>query len=138
MIAAQAVIDQARQWRGVKFLHQGRTRFGADCLGFVAGVCAELGSHVPMANLPINYGRSPQTLLAETLTRLCRQIPLQPAALILLQWPLTPYGSHAGIYTGENMIHSFQAEGKVVEHGYRGPWVKRTVSIWALPEVIYQ
>jgi hypothetical protein len=25
----------------------------------------------------------------------------------------------------------------VLEHGYRGPWVARTASVWALPLVTY-
>lgn len=99
---------------------------------------AEIGSPTFLDNLPANYARSPQSVLLEQLTRLCRNIPLQPAALILFQWPMVKFPSHAAIYTGENMIHSFEAQKKVVEHGYRGPWVKRTASIWALPEVIYE
>lgn len=140
MIEAAALIANAREWSDarVKFLHQGRSRHGADCLGFIAACLAELQSMTFIEYLPKNYGRAPQTLLIDGLHQLCRQIPLQPAALILFQWPKTPFPSHAGIYTGENLIHSFQAEGRVIEHGYRGPWVNRTAGIWALPEVIYE
>jgi cell wall-associated NlpC family hydrolase len=137
MISAEDVIDQARQWTGVRFLHQGRTRFGADCLGFIAAMLAELNSRTFIDFLPKTYGRSPQTLLIEGLAHLTREIPLQPGALILFQWPMTSFPSHAAIYTGENMIHSYQTEGKVVEHGYRDPWVRRAAGFWALPEVVY-
>jgi cell wall-associated NlpC family hydrolase len=138
VIQSEQLIAQAREWVGVKFLHQGRSRHGADCLGFISAMLAELNSLTFIQHLPGNYARMPQRLLLQKLTALCRQIPLQPGALVLFQWPLTEFPSHAGVFTGENLIHSYQTEGKVIEHGYRGPWVKRTASIWALPEVVYQ
>lgn len=137
MIEPDALIAQARDWVGVRFLHQGRSRHGADCLGFIAAMLAELGSDTGITNLPHNYARSPQTLLIEGLSMLSREIPLQPAALILFQWPSTPDASHAAIYTGTSMIHAYQTERRVVEHGFRGAWVKRAVSYWALPLVRY-
>lgn len=138
MIPPDDVISQSRRWLGVKFLHQGRTRNGADCLGFISAMLDELGSHTFMDNLPAQYARSPQHILMDSLQCLCRNIPLQPGALILFQWPRVAFPSHAAVYTGENLIHTDASIGKVVEHGYRGPWVTRTASIWAMPEVIYQ
>ena len=138
MIAAHEVIEQARAWVGVRFLHQGRTRNGADCLGSIAGIMAELGSMAPMNFLPLNYGRDPGPRLIQTLEEITREIPLQPAAFVLVKFPHAKHASHGAIYTGENLIHCFAGAGKVVEHGYRDPWVKRTVSVWALPLVIYE
>jgi len=138
VITREQLIAQARQWVGVKFLHQGRSRDGADCLGFISAMLSELGDGVFLNNLPQNYGRSPQAILLESLTRLTHKIPLQPAALVLIQWPMTPYPSHAGIFTGSNLIHCTQENLKVVEHGYRAPWPKRTASVWALPGVTYE
>lgn len=137
MILPSNLIDQARAWLGVPFLHQGRTRHGADCLGYISALLAELGSQTFLTYLPKTYGRGPQSLLLEGLTRLTREIPLQPAALVLIQWPMTSDASHAGIYTGESLIHCTEENRKVVEHGYRDPWVRRTVSVWALPLVQY-
>jgi cell wall-associated NlpC family hydrolase len=138
VIAASAVIEQAREWIGVRFLHQGRTRNGADCLGSIAGIMAELGSNVPMQCLPINYGRDPGPALIQTLAEISREIPLQPAAFVLVKFPNAKYPSHGAIYTGENLIHCFEGVGRVVEHGYREPWIRRTVSYWALPLVVYE
>lgn len=138
MIQASDVSFQARSWIGTPFLHQGRSRFGADCLGFIAAMLAELGSMTFLEELPHNYARSPQSLLVEGLARLCREVPLQPAVLILFQWPATPDASHAAIYTGETMIHAYQSERRVVEHSFRGHWVRRATSYWALPEVVYR
>jgi len=139
MIAPAVLIEQARQWCDpkVKFLHQGRTRHGADCLGFIGAVLGELGSQVLLEYLPTNYPRAPQSLVLEGLTALSREIPLQPGALIAFRWPRDAHPSHAAIYTGLNMIHCFQREGGVIEHGYRAAWPKIAVGIWALPEVTY-
>jgi cell wall-associated NlpC family hydrolase len=138
MISTSQVIDNARSWLGVRFLHQGRSRHGVDCLGFIAAVLDELGSDVFMRYLPRAYGRDPQSLLIDRLSALSRQIPLQPGALALIKWPASEHPSHAAIYTGSTLIHCFQSEGRVIEHGYRGPWVARTMSVWALPLVVYQ
>ena len=137
MIEPQAVIDQARQWLGVRYLHQGRNRFGCDCLGFIAGMLHELGSDVFLNYLPRAYGRNPQALLMQGLQALTREIPLELGALVVIQFPFSPHPAHAAIYTGETIIHSYASVGKVVEHGYRGQWIDRTKSTWALPLVMY-
>lgn len=138
MITPDALIEQARQWLGVKYVHQGRTRFGADCLGFIAGVLGELDSRAALEYLPLDYPKLPQPgFLQQRLHDLSREIALQPGALILVQWPFMDGPSHVAIFTGVNLIHCTQSEGKVVENGYRGPWVKRTVGVFALPEVQY-
>jgi cell wall-associated NlpC family hydrolase len=131
------VIENARSWLGVRFLHQGRSRFGVDCLGFIAAMLHELGSDVFMRHLPQAYGRDPQALLIDGLTNLTCEIPLQAGALVLIKWPASKFPSHAAVYTGTTLIHCFQSQGRVLEHGYRGPWVARTASVWALPLVVY-
>lgn len=128
---------EARTWVGVPFLHQGRSKSGVDCIGFVASVGAALGNHVFMDALPHNYARAPQARLVDGLAMYSSQVPLQAGAVLLIKWPFDKDASHAAIYTGESIIHCFEAERKVVEHGYSIPWPNRTVSIWAMPGVIY-
>lgn len=137
MIPAAALIAQARQWVGVPFIHQGRARHGADCLGFVAAMAAELGSRVLLEHLPGNYARDPQARLLNGMTDLCRTIDLEPAALVLFQFPQSKFPSHAAIYTGESIIHAFARVGKVVETTYGQPWLRLAHSVWALPLVVY-
>lgn len=138
MITPTELTAQARQWLGVPFLHQGRTRFGADCLGYLSALLAELGDATFLDYLPKTYGRGPQRLLLEGLTALTYQRALEAGTLVLIQWPMTEHASHAGLYTGESLIHCTEENGRVVEHGYREPWMRRTVSVWALPGVTYQ
>lgn len=132
-----AVIAQARDWVGVRFLHQGRGRTGADCIGFLAGMLAELGLSQAIDAMPHNYARAPQARLLKGVWELCTACELKPAALLLIKLPLTDHPSHAAIFTGVSMIHSDGMHGKVVEHAYAGLWVKRTHSIWELPGVMY-
>jgi len=138
VIATDRLVFQARQWVGVPFLHQGRTRNGCDCLGFIAGVLGEIGSTLFLEHLPTNYGRNPQALLIDGLTALVEQHVLQAGVLLLIEWPMSAFPSHAAIYTGESIVHAYEAAGKVIETGYRAPWPARTVSVWTLPGVTYE
>lgn len=137
MISGHDVIVAARGWLGVPFLHQGRSRHGVDCIGFVASLCAELGAPVCLNNLPHNYARNPQALLADAVRMLAKPAELVPGVLVLIKWPIADHASHVGIYTGTSMIHCYEAVGRVVEHGYSVPWPKRTVSVWQIPGVTY-
>lgn len=137
MITSDALIEQAREWVGVRFLHQGRSRAGADCIGFIASVLAELGETAAIFALPHNYSRAPQALLMEGVQQLATRCDLMPGTLLLIKLPMTDHPSHAAIYTGVSMIHSDGMHGAVVEHGYGRPWDKRTDSVWALPGVAY-
>lgn len=137
MINADDVVAHARSWLGVPFVHQGRSRFGVDCIGYLAAMSAELGASESLKALPNNYARNPQALLADAFRMLSKQIPLQPGAVILIKWPLSKFASHVAIYTGTSMIHCYEAVGKVVEHGYSTPWPERTQSLWAIPGVSY-
>lgn len=138
MIAPYTLIEQARLWIGVRYLHQGRSRIGCDCLGFVGALLAELGSPLGLSVLPLNYSRAPKARMMQTLDANCRQIPLQAGALLAIQFPFSQWPSHAAIYTGATLIHAYASVGRVVETNYQAPWVARTRSVWALPLVTYQ
>ncbi len=38
----QEIVDEARTWLGVKWVHQGRTKFGIDCAGLIVLVAKAL------------------------------------------------------------------------------------------------
>lgn len=42
------IVDTAREWIGVPWRHQGTTRAGVDCGGFIIGVAADLGIDLPI------------------------------------------------------------------------------------------
>ena len=132
----QEVISAARSYIGVPFRHQGRSALGIDCVGLPIVVCQNLGLLPPSFNIA-NYGRLPSGELAMRLVEHC--IPLdraQPGSLIVIAW--TKIAAHVAICTGETMIHAYESVGRVVEHGYRGRWIRLTHSVWRLPGVAYE
>ena len=129
------VIAEARQWVGVPFRHQGRSERGIDCVGLPIVVCQNIGLIGPNFEIT-NYGRLPSLDLVERLKSHCQPIPAPVAgSLIVIAW--TKIAAHVAICTGETMIHAYESVGRVVEHGYRGRWIRLTHSAWAIPGVIY-
>lgn len=122
----------------VPYRHQGRTPLGLDCIGLVILICERLGL-IPEEFERNNYGRLPQGELLEKAQKHCAPLPSPvPGALILIRWPGDRAPAHAALCTGDNLIHSYARLGHVVEHGYRGHWVKRTAAVLALPGVSYE
>jgi cell wall-associated NlpC family hydrolase len=135
MIPAE-ITTEARSWLGVPFRHQGRTRNGIDCVGLPIVVCQKLGLIGPSFEIT-NYGRLPSLELVERLKSHCQPIPAAVAgSLIVIAW--TKIAAHVAICTGETMIHAYESVGCVVEHGYRGRWIRLTHSTWALPGLAYE
>lgn len=134
MIPAR-VIEEARSWVGVPFRHQGRDYGGIDCVGLPIVVGQSLGLFDQRLDVA-NYGRLPTGELVERLREHCRPIPRAvPGALVVIAW--TKIAAHVAVFTGETLIHAYEAVGRVVEHGYRGRWIRMTHSAWALPGVEY-
>lgn len=130
------VIDAARSWVGVPFRHQGRDRSGIDCVGLPIVICKDLGV-LPAEFDVANYGRLPTGQIIELLQRQCKKLsePV-PGSLVVIAWD--KLAAHVAICTGPTIVHSYQSVGRVIEHGYRGRWLRVTHSIWALPGVRYE
>lgn len=132
------VIAFARGWLGVPYRHQGRTRFGVDCIGFPIAVLRELELLPPEFVDNHTYGRHPTGQMYPIVSRFCVNLATPiPGALILIQWPQVKQASHAAFCTGRTLIHSYQRAGGVVENGFRGAWLKNLHSVWKLPGVDY-
>lgn len=141
MIEPSVLIEQARTWLGVPFRHQGRGRVGVDCAGFLVELLRAADGLPKDYAEPSNYGRHPQRALFEIVERYCKPSNSRaafPGALVLIRWKPGVPPSHVGLCTGETMIHCYQNSGGVVEHGFRGPWVRMTHSLWRLPGVRYE
>lgn len=134
------LIAEARRWLGTPYRHQGRDRHGFDCVGYVIHVAANLGI-MPRNLSRTNYGRLPQPELLTQIEANC--LPANapgPGTLILIRWEIDKRPSHCALCSGETLLHTYQSPqgpGKAVEHGYRGKWLRRTVSVWRLPGVVY-
>lgn len=141
MLTAQQVVDEARSWEGVPFLHQGRSRNGIDCVGYFAVLLHHFGI-LPddLRNNP-SYGRVPNSSeFIDTIEKYCTKVENpEPAALVVIKWPGAKFPSHAAIIEGKmerpNIIHAYQKVGRVVRVGYREPWVRMTHGIYRLPGV---
>ncbi len=130
------VIAEARTWLNVPFRHQGRDGHGIDCVGLPIVVCQSLGLLDQRFDVA-NYGRLPSGELVTRLQAVCRPIEKAvPGSLIVIAW--SRLAAHVAICAGETMIHAYERIGRVIEHGYRGRWVRMTHSVWSLPGVAYE
>ncbi len=133
----QDVVDAARAYLGVRWVHQGRQRsLGLDCLGLIIVVAEDLG-YKPKDHLA--YSREPdpqllQALVAEQFTKVDRE----PVAgdMVLLHFHArrkSPY--HFGIVTERGtMIHGHGPSRKVVEQPLR-MYADQIHSVFEFPEV---
>lgn len=127
MITSSAIIAAARECIGTPFMHQGRILGRAlDCAGVAVHAARSCGQDV---SEPAAYGRMPNNAMLEWwldqqpfLERVA-----QPAAGDLLLMRFTGEPQHLAVYTGENIIHAYQAVGRVVEHILDDKWRRRIV-----------
>jgi cell wall-associated NlpC family hydrolase len=138
VITVEDLITRARTWVGVPFHHQGRTRFGVDCIGLPESVLREAGELPADYRERTDYGRRPTAELEAGLARWCTPIEAPiPGALLAIHWPRHGGVSHVAIFTGSTLIHAYLDHG-VCEHPYRGQWVQWTASSWRMPGVLYE
>ncbi len=138
MLARQQLIDAARDWLGVPFVHQGRSRRGVDCAGLVICVGREIGLLPP--DYDVNgYRRSPDgTMLTECDRRLLAVGSLEDAHVAVMRFSeepqhlafVVPY-RHGGLA----VIHALQRSGSVVEHRIDALWRSRVVKSYRFPGV---
>jgi len=125
-----AIISAARSQIGVKFQHQGRVAgLALDCAGLAAYVAGQIGAE--FNELP-GYGRVPNNGLMESVLDgqpcLTRVYDRQPGDILLMRFSREP--QHVAIFTGENIIHSYEAVGQVCEHRLDSVWERRIVRIY--------
>lgn len=138
MIHVDALIAEARTWVGVPFLHQGRTRHGVDCAGFIVAMMRSAGALPPDFCDIRNYARRPNGELLTLVAHHCQRTHSEaPGLIVLIRWPRDTEPSHVALLTGPTLIHCYQRRRAVVEHGFRGPWRRDVHSLWRLPGVTY-
>lgn len=139
MTNQQRLIDTARSWLGVPYLHQGRSRLGVDCVGFVISLLDSLDSLPAGFKTPQNYGRRGDGRLAAEVERYCVPVTkASPGVLVTIRWSRDSEPTHVGLCTGTTIIHCYQRAGCVVEHGYRAQWLQLTTGLYRLPGVLYE
>jgi len=94
------LIESARKYMGVPFLHQGRSDQGLDCLGLVVVAARDIGIEV-VDNL--HYSKSPDfDEMYEGLRRHMSPVTAreaQPGDIIWVRWNRRAYPAHLAIIT---------------------------------------
>jgi hypothetical protein len=146
MVTQRDLILAAREFIGVKFAHQGRSREGLDCLGLLLVSAAAVGLRfdgVAARDVDVpNYSMRPDTVfLQQQLERFLVPVSEAKAAdVVLLEIDGAP--QHLAILSdypvvGElGMIHAYAVSRKVVEHRYDTRWQKATRNIYRVAHVI--
>lgn len=124
------IITAARSQLGTRFMHQGRVSGKwLDCAGLVVYVARKIKADYN--ELP-GYGRVPNNGLLESVldSQPCfyRVSNKQPGDVLLMRFTKEP--QHVAIFTGDTIIHSYEAVGKVCEHRLDKTWEKRIVRIY--------
>lgn len=147
MTTSHEVIACARQFVGVRFVHQGRSVTGVDCLGLLLLTAQKLGLRfdgqgVEALDVP-HYGTRPDAqLLKQKLD--AHLVPIEKsdlceAGIVLLKIDGRP--QHLGLLTdyplaGElGMIHAYAPAREVVEHRYDAHWRRDTYAAYRLPQL---
>lgn len=132
MTGPDQVIAAARECIGTPFLHQARVPGrGMDCAGLIIHVAKSLGFDYQDV---IGYPRRPyRDLLRKTLdSQQCLdQVDhddMSAGDVLLMRIRYEP--QHLGVFTGENLIHSYSTVGRVVEHSLTAGWRKRITQVY--------
>jgi hypothetical protein len=148
MRTAMDVVVAARQFLGVRFAHQGRTRAGLDCLGLLMATAQALdlrfhGTPAHALDVP-SYGTRPDMVqLKAKLEAHLLPVPkraLQPADILLLKIEGLP--QHLALVSdypiaGEHgMIHAYAPARAVIEHRYDPHWQRATYAAYRLPQLM--
>jgi cell wall-associated NlpC family hydrolase len=137
------IATQARTYLGTPFHHQGRSRYGLDCIGLVVRVLDDLG--VTLKGKPVtaydraDYAREPTApFLHEPLERLFMPVTqMEVGDIVLFRIGTAP--RHVGIVTEvsgvSRFVHAYEPYGKVREDDDVGErWRKRFIAAYRLPE----
>lgn len=134
------IIEVARSWLAVPYRHQGRTRSGVDCIGFVWAVADELGY---TTDIPNNYSSNPSgtELLKGCDRTLVKTDRMQlSAGDVAILWGYTRGIPQHFAIVGEQgprltLIHAWSKHHRVVEHSWDAFWLKRLVAIYEFPNL---
>jgi len=126
-VTADDIIAAARAHIGTPFRHQGRVPgLGLDCAGLLIAVAREFDLEYRDVS---GYSRRPDgTLLSvmEAQGSLIKIKEPEPGCVLVMRFSNEP--QHVAICTGQTLIHSHAAVGKVTEHRFADVWRARVVA----------
>lgn len=133
------IIAAARSEIGTPFRHQGRTPGkNLDCAGLIVSVADLLGVTVLDQR---GYARQPSGARLESAldSQPCViRVRGEPRAgdILVLRFDKDP--QHLAIFTGENIIHSTNQTGRVVEERFDAMWRARLVMVYRFRGVSHE
>ena len=133
------IIEAARSEIGTPFRHQGRVAGKRlDCAGLIVRVAELLGVQVADQK---GYSRLPSRSNLESAIDVQQNVFRvlgEPKAgdILLLRFGKDP--QHLAIFTGENIIHSTNQTGRVVEERFDAIWRLRLVRIYRFAGVSHE
>lgn len=143
MTGAQ-IVAAARGWIGTPYVHQAARRgVGADCLGLVRGVWAEISGEAPEVVPPYtpdwSEATGAETLLDAARARLIAVAPgaQGPGDILVFRMRRGAVAKHLGLLaeTGEaaTFIHAYSGHA-VLESRLTAPWARRIAAIFRFPQ----
>jgi cell wall-associated NlpC family hydrolase len=130
------IVRIARSWIGTPFRHQGRTRFGIDCVGLLVAVADELG--IAAVDVPGYNRRSHGKDFMRPFEEHCRPRTfgqMAPGDIVIFHDELFP--CHTGIYSQlrgvAHVVHAVATLRQVFETPYAGEWAARARHVFAFP-----
>jgi len=136
------LISESRTYLGVPWIHQGRSRKGVDCVGFILLSFAKL--NIPIVEIK-GYSRHPDgTKLKEVMDNQKSTRPLlpneeiKPGDVVLFKIRKEP--QHVALVTDSStydlgIIHSYNGGMKeVIEHDFAEYWKKKIIAVYRVRE----
>lgn len=133
------IVDEARTWLGVPWVHQGRSRDGIDCAGLAQQVAAAVRGY---AFDITNYAAQATD---ETMLALCaehmdsvRLNAMEPGDIVVVRFGDQRHMGLIGDYPHGvelSLIHASTYFNKVVEHRLDGVWRRRCLAAFRLRDM---
>jgi len=133
------IIKECLNWLGTPWEHQGRSKLGCDCAGFVHMVGVSLGCDTKGLSDKPTYGRDPDSTMKSLLDKhLTKRKMVQRKPGTILFFGFGTHGQHLGIISNseDTFYHGFEYEKCVVETRLDGRWIKRLCGVYDFNEVI--
>jgi len=133
----QDYVNSARNWLGVRWVHQGRSRNGLDCVGLILVAARDLGLEIP--DMP-GYRRTPdpQKFIGHIFANSNPETETVPGHFGVFRDGTQP--CHAGIFAEKNgvttLIHAYAGTGIVMEEPFIHDWPRRLFAIRSIKDLV--
>lgn len=131
----ELAVAEARTYKGCKWRHRGRSRYGIDCIGLI--VAAVQAGGRPVADRR-DYGREPwkDGLEGEIKSQFGDPVAedvWRPGDVAMMRWENRPEAGHVGLIAsndnGLTLIHCHSMS-SVIEHGIDEHWRRLIVGVF--------